>query len=202
MKFNFKKNILIAMFVWVTSTCLFAEGFGTELLRNSDFSLNCPFSLMTGDVFKFTKADVGAEVKIGTDLVSTKNNFFTFGIATTYNINWFLFNREEIRNFYMHSLVESLTFNFLIGNGFNLRLDVGCGIGISKINALSIDGKKLDNYYNSFVIASSLIMTHRLFDIGSCTLNWNAGIEAKFFLEEKSCFQSFGIVAGLMFKVR
>ena len=202
MKFHFKKNILIAMLVLGSSTWLFAGGFGTELLKNSDLSLSCPFSLVTGDMFKFTKADVGAEVRVGTNLVSTKNNFFTFGIATTYNINWYLFNREEIRKFYTHSILESVSFKFALPKDFFILADIGCGLGMTKVNAVSIDQKTVDNYFNSFVIGATVVVTHKIFNFGPCALNWNAGIESRFFIEQKSCFQSFGIVAGLTLKAR
>lgn len=197
-----KKQFLTVLLILITASFGFSQNFGLDLLKNSDLTLSCPFSVTTGDIFKFTKANVGPEVRIGTRLYKTKDNSFSMGLCTTYNFNAYLFNREEISKFYTHSLMEGMWMCFKLPEDFYILGDLGIGLGITKVTATDIRGAAVDNYFNSLIIGTTVVVTHRFFDIGKCTVFWNGGLETRIYIEQNSCFQSFGVIAGLTVKAR
>lgn len=197
-----KKLVVLFLSLFVSASLSYADNFGIDLLKNSSLSINCPFSITTGDIFKFAKANTGVEISIDTNLYGNKEDFISLGIFTTYNFNSCLFTREEISSFYTHSLIEGMWIKFLLPQDFVLKADIGIGLAFTKVSAKDIRGTVINDYFNSFVIGTTVVVTRQLFSFGPCAVLWDAGIETRIYIEKQSCFQSFGIVAGFIIKAR
>lgn len=192
--------ILIALF----SKTAFAQNFGAEVLKHSSFTVSCPYSLTTGELFNYSKTNTGVEIRIGTELLNFNINKtpLTLGLCTTYNYNRYFFVREEIRSFYSNCFLEGIWFQFPLPKNFLLQADLNFGLAVTKAKALSIEGKSLENFYNSFIAGTTVVAIKELYAAGKIKINADAGIELRGYFEQDSWFQTVGIIAGIMIKAR
>lgn len=190
------------MFVF-TSTA-YAQNFGTDILKHSDFTVSCPFSLTTGEIFNYSKSNVGIELRLGTELMNfeIRKKQISFGLCSTYNFNKYIFLREEIKTFNSNCFLEGIWIRFSLPKDLLLQADLNLGLAITEAKALSIDGKALDNYYNSLIFGSTVTVIKKLFEVGACQIDGSAGLELRGYFEKDSWFQSLGVIAGIKIKSR
>lgn len=200
---NLRKFFVILM-VSIFSGIGYAQNFGTEILKHSNLTVSCPFSLTTGDMFNYSKCNMGVEVRIGTELFDfkIKKTPVTMGLCTTYNYNKYLFVREEIRSFYSNCFLEGIWFQFPLKKDLMLQADLDIGLAITKAKALSIEGKTLENFYNSLIAGTTVVAIKNFFESNRLQIDGNAGLELRGYFEKESWFQSIGIIAGIMIRVK
>lgn len=200
-KHNLRFSLIIFLFT-IFSGIGYTQNFGSEVLKHSNLTVSCPFSITMGELHNYSKGNLGLEVRIGTELMNFKiqKTPVSMGLCTTYNYNKYLFVREEIRNFYSNCFLEGIWFQFPIWQDLMLQAELNLGLAITKAKALSIEGKSLENYYNSLVVGTTVVAVKKIYQSKNCQFNGTGGLELRGYIEQDSGSQTLGIKAGIMIK--
>lgn len=195
-----RKLSLLILFTSLLSMSLWAETFATEILKKSDISFQDTISINAGTIRNYSKANNTFETRVGTEFFSFPKISTTMGLSTTYYYCWNLFTREEIQQFWTQSITEGLWFDISLPNKFQLLLDTSAGLSISKLNAVSIEQKTIDSYFNALAVSVKAMVYRPLFNIDKMAVCWNAGAEIRFLIEQETNYQNYGFTTGLTFK--
>lgn len=177
-----------------------AEPFIADLAKKSDISFFDAISIHAGDIWNYSKGNNAFECRIGTELVAFPKSAGAMGLSTTYYYMGTLGNREEIQTYWIQGVTEGLWLNFSLPGKFELLLDQGVGLAVSKVSAVSILQKTMDNYYNSLLLSFKGMVYRPIFDVKGVAVCWNAGSEVRLFIEDDAQYANIGLIGGIMIK--
>lgn len=195
-----KKSYLIILIMFLFISKGFAENFGDELLKHSSLSVSCPVSVTMGSIFNYAKLSTGTELKLCTELFENKS--YSTGICTAWNFNPYIIKREEISTFRTNVFSGGVWYKKPLENNCELMADVTLGLGVTRIDALSIDGKSINDYFNSFVIGTDVVVMKEFWHKNGISVLWNAGGEGRIHFEQASAYGTLGAVAGITVRAR
>lgn len=195
-----RKLSFILLITLTMSTSLLAQSFASEIIRKSNLSFEDAISIHSGSIWNYSKANNAFETRFATELFTLPKFQTTMGLSTTYTYCWNLFTREEIQDFWSQIVTQAIWIDIALPNNFQLLIDTGAGICVSKLQAISIEQKDINNYFNSLAISVKAIAYRPLINIGETTICWNAGTQIRILVEQENCYQNIGLIAGITIK--
>jgi len=195
-----RKFSLFVLLIELSAMSLWSESFAAEILKKSNISFQDTASLQTGTIWNYSKANNSFETRFATELFTFPKINSTAGLSTTYAYCWNLLNREEIQEFKTHIITEGIWMDFALPNNFQLFVDLGAGLSISKLNATSIEQKNINSYFNALALSAKGVVYRPVFKIKNINVCWNTGAQIRFFVEQDSWYQNLGLTAGITLK--
>jgi len=195
-----RKLVLVLFVTFFISGSIFSEAFGLELIKNNDFSVDVPLGVNCGELWNYSKGHTGVEIKAATTLFEENSKNYSVGMCSTFFFNYYLFNREEIQDFYIRGFTEGIWCDFALENDLILRCEVYGGFAVTKIKAESIYENKINNNYNCLAFGTDATLRKKIFKAGPADIYGNCGLNLKFLAEDSSVNSNITLIAGLTFK--
>lgn len=198
---RWKRFALLAA-VLLSSTSAFSQGagFATELVRRSALVTEGVFGFAFGDLRNFAELEGGLKLGVETEMISFRRERLALGTGAFFLAEGFLNRRPEIDTFYSLGAEASIWGRCTFPRDYSLITALEAGLLSTRLSVQSIDGERMDSWYNALLAAVSVRVRHPVAEAGRGLFSWQAGGSLKLLREESAASASFDFCAGIVFQ--